>query len=84
MKAVLAVWFDAVSADAWEDLAEAKKLDVHTIHTLGWLIFEDDRKIVVAASWDVERDGVASYWAIPKTWLLSMKEIDLGESGSDL
>jgi hypothetical protein len=80
MKAVLIKWFDAVSFDPWEEIPEAKLIEPHTIHSLGWLLAEDDRKIVIAGSWDIEREGVASVWSIPKSWLLDMKEIDLGEN----
>lgn len=77
MKAVLVVWWDAVSEDEWTDLEKAKELEMHTIETCGWLIFEDDRKIIIATSYDIERDAVAGFWAIPKTWLLEMREIDI-------
>jgi hypothetical protein len=77
MKPVLVVWFDAVSEDSWQDLDDAKRLELHTIHSLGFLVSEDEKKIIIAASWDRDRDGVASHWAIPKTWLLSMKYLDI-------
>ena len=80
-KAVLVTWVDAVSHDPWVDIEEIKNQEVHTIHTLGFLLSEDDRKIVLAASWDVDNEHVASTWSIPKTWLMApVKEIDLGES----
>ena len=79
MKAVLIEWLDAVSFDPWEELTEAKKLEPHVIQSLGWLVEEDDKKIIIAGAWDLEREGVASSWAIPKTWLISMKEITLPE-----
>ena len=77
MKPVMVTWFDAVSQDEWAEIQDAKGLELHTIQTLGWLISEDDRKIVMAASWDVEREGVASTWAIPKTWLVDIREINI-------
>ena len=77
MKPVLIEWIDAVSVDEWTDISEAIDLQPHTISTLGWLVTEDDTKVVVACSWDRDREGVAGYWAIPKTWLIFMKEIEI-------
>jgi len=83
-KAVVVTWFDAVSHDPWEEINDVKDQEVHTIQTLGFLLTEDDRKLVLAASWDQDNESVASTWTIPKTWLLEVKEISLGESDACL
>lgn len=77
MKPVLAVWVDAVSEDSWTDLPEAKDLELHTIHTLGFLFHEDERRILIAANWDVDRDGVSQYIAIPKSWLIQITPLEV-------
>lgn len=77
LKPVVVVWFDAVSYDEWEEIEDAKDLELHTIKTLGFLVHEDETRIIIATSWDVEREAVAGKWAIPKTWLVSMQEITL-------
>lgn len=75
MKQILVTWFDAVSQDEWTDIEEAKKLEPHVITTLGWLVFEDEKRLVVSCSHDKEREAVASSWAIPKSWVVEIKEI---------
>lgn len=74
-KSVLVTWVDACSQDAWEDLKTAKELAPHEIKTLGWLIFEDDIRVVVSTSYDRERGAVAGTWSIPKAWLVDIQEI---------
>lgn len=75
MKAVIVKWLDAVSHDPWEEIPDAKQIEPHVIQSLGWLVEEDERKVVIAGSWDIEREGVASIWSIPKNWLIELKEI---------
>jgi hypothetical protein len=76
MRALLVSWFDAVSEDAWTEIDEAKKLQMHLIHTMGWLISEDKFRLVIGLSWDVEREAVSSFIAIPKSWITNVKVID--------
>jgi hypothetical protein len=75
MKKVIVTWIDAVSEDSWTDIEEAVKQECHEQETLGFLIHEDDRKIVVAASYDKQNGKVASFYSIPSTWLVSIEEI---------
>ena len=75
MRLMIVSWFDAVSEDNWTDLAEARKSKLHLIHSVGWLISEDDTRLVVGLSWDVERDAVSSFIAIPRSWISNIKEI---------
>lgn len=77
MKPVLVTWVDAISDDAWTDLKKAKELDCPHQQTLGFLFFENDVKIMVAATIDLANENVASYYAIPKTWIIEIQEINL-------
>ena len=72
MKPVLVTWLDAVSEDAWTDLNEAMALEPATQVTLGYLIHEDSRVLVIAASYDKQNNAVASFYAIPKSWIVSV------------
>jgi hypothetical protein len=74
MRMMLVSWFDAVSEDAWTELDEAKKTKLHLIHTAGFLVSEDDTRIIIGSSWDVERDAIASFIAIPRLWISNIKE----------
>lgn len=71
------VWHDAVSEDAWQELPQAKELRPHDIHTLGYLIEEDDQRIVIALNLDIEREGASQTISIPKTWLLERYKVEI-------
>jgi hypothetical protein len=71
MKKVIVTWIDAVSEDSWTDIEEAKKIHPPTMKTLGYLLHQDEHRIVVAASYDEENHSVASIYSIPLTWVLN-------------
>ena len=75
MKLVSVTWLDAVSCDSWESISDAQKLNPATMITLGFLLHDDDDKVVIAASYDQDNESVARTYAIPKSWVLSIKEI---------
>ena len=78
MKAVLVTWQDAVSIDEWESMEEAKQTKLHTIHTLGFLIHQDDTTYIVAHNLDLDTQAVSQHMAIPKAWILSVSEVPYG------
>lgn len=75
MKVTFVTWQDAVSEDAWEDITEAKKSKPHTIFSVGFLIDEDDDRILLGLNWDAEREAVSQTIAIPIAWILDQREI---------
>lgn len=75
MKAVFVTWQDAVSVDDWESLEEAQKIKLHTIHTMGFLVHQDDTTYVVAHNLDKDTNAVSQYIAIPKAWIKSVSEL---------
>lgn len=77
MKSVHVTWIDATSDDEWTDKDEWTNIHPHTIETLGWLVEETDTHIIICTSYDEERNAIAGRWAIPRTWLMEMKEINL-------
>ena len=77
MKVQLVTWQDAVSEDAWEDIGEAKTLEPHTIFTIGYLLLEDEKRILLTMNWDPDSDAVSQYIAIPKGWILDRKDIEV-------
>lgn len=76
MRFVLVSWHDAISDDDWTDIEKARELELPVIKTAGYLIFEDEKKIIVAPTYDEVNEKVASFYAIPKTWLIDIKDLD--------
>lgn len=72
MKPVYIKWHDAVSDDEWAELHDEPEA-LHVIHTLGFLIKEDKKSIVVAMQIDPEREGRSMTMTIPKAWILDRR-----------
>lgn len=79
------VWCDAVTAQGWEAHDEAH--EVHECRSVGWLIKETKKEIVLAADISLssaEEDGTPTEVetnrriAIPKSWILSRKKVKFG------
>lgn len=77
MKVVFVHWQDAVSEDAWEDIEEAKKSKPHTIFTVGFLVDEDDDRILLALNWDPLGEAVSQTISIPIAWIMDQKEVEI-------
>lgn len=84
MELTIVKWVDAVSEDSWEEIDEAKKLDLHEIFTVGFLLDQDDSKIIIASSWDKDREAVAQHIAIPLAWIIEMDTIKVGRKWQKL
>ena len=72
---VYIVWHDAASMDSWEDIAKVRDFEPHQIHTLGFLVSENENKIVVCLSIDINEDGASQVLTIPKSWILQLKKL---------
>lgn len=66
MKPALVIWEDAVSDDDWVDGDKQYELDLHTIHSLGFILKEDENQVIIALSLDIQRDGSSQRLAVPK------------------
>lgn len=71
---VYVVWKDAVSSDAWRDTTEEFKLT--TIHTVGFMITEDDESITLTMNLDMDNAAVSMTMTIPLAWIESMDYLE--------
>jgi len=62
-------WVDATSDDDWKE-KEEEVVNIVDSFTAGWVILEDDAKVVIAQSITSDK-GRGAEWAIPK---ISIKE----------
>lgn len=76
IKPIYVVWQDACSDDSWNGPDDGFE-DPHTIHTLGFLVFEDKAKIVVAQNIDMNKMGRSMEISIPTAWILKKKLLKL-------
>jgi hypothetical protein len=71
---VYVVWKDAVSSYAWIDATEEFKLT--TIHTVGFMIAEDDESITLTMNLDMDNSAVSMTMTIPLAWIESMDYLE--------
>lgn len=64
MKLVLVRWLDIVVENGWTAIDEATKLRPHAVETVGFLVYEDEHRLVVAHS--ISGKEVNPYTAIPR------------------
>jgi hypothetical protein len=80
MNAILELtWIDAESDDAWRDIDEHKSSDLARIHTIGWLLSEDERMIRLAQNIDATNGKASMVMTIPKAWIVSRKVVKRGK-----
>lgn len=65
-------WVDAVADVEWQ---EDVKAEVHTCHTIGWVIDETDSAICIAST--VSMDNSNARMHIPKQWIKIRKDISI-------
>jgi hypothetical protein len=71
---VYVVWKDAVSCDAWIDADAEHRLT--TIHTVGFIIAEDQESITLCMNLDMENGNVSMTMTIPLAWIESMDYLE--------
>jgi len=64
-------WVDATTLSGWHHNGDCELMECFT---LGWMMWEDDEKIVVCATRD-DKDGMISSNTIPKLWIKKRKWI---------
>ena len=75
-------WMDAQDGDTgWTPIADIKKHGLATVYDVGWIVHEDDKKIVVMGSVCWEGKGLKEivggrYMAIPKSWVNKIWYLD--------
>lgn len=74
MKVIYLEWVDACGADGWHQIGK-DDFEPTTIRTLGFLLKEDDRKLVVTHSLSEHYHN--AYIIIPKGWVRKRKYVKL-------
>lgn len=66
-------WDDATSTAVWRGPDELPS--IQACITRGWLLEEDDKQVVIAATIQVEGPDVGEIIAIPKRWLKRIRRL---------
>lgn len=71
---VYLVWYDAVSSDSWIEVNEIPTIP--PIHTVGFMVGEDDTSITLAMNADISNHHVSMTMTIPLAWIESMDYLE--------
>ncbi len=72
MKAAMVIWEDAVSQDEWQDLKEAIKLEPAKIISIGFVLKEDEKSMLLALNFHPEEERVSQTISVLKSTVLQV------------
>ena len=75
---LLVTWLDHQGSSGWKDLPDLEELKAPEATTLGWLVHEDNERIVLCSSL-VDESEWGSYDMIIKSCVTSRQEYELHE-----
>lgn len=65
-------WIDAESEVGWDDVDHFSS-DLNTVFTVGFLVYEDKQKYVVATSYDPINEHYNCVIKIPRAWVVKKR-----------
>ncbi len=69
-------WVDAQeSCTGWSDWEDMVDSPLAECQEVGWLIVNNDEKVVMMRSWHAAEEQGGACIAIPKTWVLKIEEL---------
>ena len=76
---VKVTWQDITGIEeTWVDFEEAVELTPATVHTVGWVIFEDDGFVTLVSSLEIGKSFCGSITSIPRGCIQSMLLVSEG------
>jgi hypothetical protein len=73
---VIVEWVDAHSEDGWHDVGKAIKATPPVMHTVGYLLRQDEEVVTITATLDSESDCCSGRWTIPTCCVKSVTKVD--------
>lgn len=71
----LVEWADAFGDPSWTTVDKARTLEPYQVITVGWLLKEDETKIVLSSDLAADGIGVAGVSVIPRDWVRNIYEL---------
>lgn len=78
---VYVTWKDACSHDQWTDVEDVDDT-VPVIESVGWLLDQSDKRIVMALNYDEHNQQVSCVMVIPKVFVERIVIVDLTGSSA--
>jgi hypothetical protein len=76
LEPVFIIWEDAVSVDEWTPFTDINIDNETLIHTAGFLIEENDKRLAVAVNIDTENESASCIMIIPKNMIRARISLD--------
>jgi hypothetical protein len=69
-------WLDAMSDDnTWQDLKELKEQKLRPVECVGWILHQDQEKIITISSFDEESQMGGGGTTIPRSCIVRMIQL---------
>ena len=75
MKLVLVEWLDIIGEDSWQSLQKARAVSPMRFRSVGWLLRDDKKAVVIAACHSLKDDTTGSVTSIPRGCVVSVKPL---------
>lgn len=63
-------WVDAVGTSSWRSIESVKRDEITEVDTLGFVIAEDEKCVVIAQSLDLDNENVTHVMVIPQVCIV--------------
>ena len=84
-KVVIVEWVDSCSCDRWQYIEDLKDYTFLNVVSVGQVIKEDDKSIVLGLNVVEEKDAqVSGVMAIPKAAIKSLRELCVGDDEKEV
>jgi len=81
MPIVRLTWQDAKDSDGtWTDIEDILNHEPAVCQEVGWMVYEDDKKVIVMRSRIVGEEVGGAYITIPKSWVMCLEELEFEPS----
>ncbi len=69
-------WLDAMSDDnTWQDIKELKEQKLRPVECVGWILHQDQEKVILISSFDDESKMGGGGTVIPRCCIIRMTEL---------
>lgn len=77
LKSVIVEWLDIIGDDEWRPQAEAELIEPQRFVTLGYMLRNDDKAVVVCSTYSHDDDTVGSVTSIPKGAVTRVRHVTI-------
>jgi len=77
LKAVIVEWLDIIGDDEWRTQEEAQLIEPQRFVTMGYVLRNDDKAVVICSTYSHDDDTVGSVTSIPKGAVTGVRDVTI-------